>query len=148
MARGTATSAMSLDEVGQLRLVILRAARVIRQRATAEITPSQLTVLVTVERHGPLTVGEIASRERMQAPSASRIVAALEERGLVTRQDDPGDRRVSRIVVAPPGQRLVDRHREEGRSWLADRITTLPSADVERLRRALPVLERLLEDAS
>jgi DNA-binding MarR family transcriptional regulator len=137
---------MSMEDAARLWLAILRIARTIRQRATSTVTPSQLTVLVTVERHGPITLGEIAARERMQPPSASRIVSALEQRGLVDRHTDPTDRRVSLIDVSPAGRAFVAEHREWGRSWIAGRVDQLDPADVERIRAALPALEQLLED--
>ena len=137
---------LSLDETARLRLVVLRLARVIRQRATSSVTPSQLAVLVTVDRHGPLTLGEIATRENMRPPSASRIVAALELQGLVTRQADPTDRRVSLIDVSRAGRDFVAEHREWGRSWIAGRVAELDPEEIDRIRAALPALERLLEE--
>jgi DNA-binding MarR family transcriptional regulator len=139
------TADLSLDETARLRLVVLRLARVIRQRATSRVTPSQLAVLVTVDAHGPLTLGEIASRENMRAPSASRIVAALEQQAMVTRQTDPTDRRVSLIDVSREGRSFVAEHREWGRSWIAGRVEALDADEVDRIRAALPALERLLE---
>jgi DNA-binding MarR family transcriptional regulator len=137
---------LSLDETARLRLVVLRLARVIRQRATSSVTPSQLAVLVTVDRHGPLTLGEIATRENMRPPSASRIVAALEVQGLVTRQADPTDRRVSLIDVSRAGRDFVAEHREWGHSWIAGRVAELDADEVDRIRAALPALEQLLEE--
>ena len=140
------TSAMTVEDAARLRLVVLRIARMIRQRATSTVTPSQLTVLMTVERHGPLTLGEIATRERMSPPSASRIVAALEGQELVVRQTDPTDRRVSLIDVSPAGRAFVTEHREWGRSWIAGRVDQLDEDDARRIRDAIPALERLLEE--
>jgi DNA-binding MarR family transcriptional regulator len=139
---------LTMEEASRLRLAVLRVARVIRQRATSTVTPSQLTVLMTVERDGPLTLGEIAARERMQPPSASRIVAALEAQGLVVRHTDPTDRRVSLIDASPAGHRFAAEHREWGRSWIAGRVGELEPDDVERIRAAIPALERLLEHQS
>lgn len=145
-SRAPATAGLSVEEVARLRMAVLRLARLIRQRATADITPSQLAVLVTVERHGPLTVGDIAAREQVRPPSASRIVAALCEQGLVARQGEAADRRVSRIAITSAGQALVDEHRNQGRTWLAGLVDGLEPDDVVRLRHALPVLEHLLEE--
>src|SRR3954463_13173220 len=77
----------------RLRLVITRTARRLRQQAGTDLGPSQLSALASVERHGPLTPSELARIERIQRPSATRIVARLEEAGLVERVADPTDRR-------------------------------------------------------
>lgn len=140
------TTALTVEESTRLRLAILRVARMIRQRATSTVTPSQLTVLMTVEGHGPLTLGEIAQRERMQPPSASRIVSALENGGLVVRHTDPTDRRVSLIDVSRAGRSFVAEHREWGRSWIAGRVEQLDPADAAHIRAAIPALERLLDE--
>lgn len=141
----TVAAALSVDEAARLRLAILRIARTIRQRATSGITPSQLSVLVTVERHGPLTLGEVAGREQVRPPSASRIVAALEADGLVVRHTDPNDRRVSVVEVSPAGRDLVAEHRVRGRTWIVDQVEGLDADEVDHIRRALPALERLVE---
>src|SRR5919197_2229549 len=76
-----------------LRLVITRTARRLRQQAGSDLGPSQTAALATVERHGPLTPSELARMERIQRPTATRIVARLEEAGLVERVADPVDGR-------------------------------------------------------
>src|ERR671924_1946745 len=104
MAR-SAPRGVSDDRLGELaarlRLVITRTARRLRQEAGTELSPSQTAALATIERHGPLTPSELAELERVQRPTATRIVARLESEGLVERAADPGDGR-SFIVSATP----------------------------------------------
>ena len=76
-----------------LRLVITRTARRLRQEAGTDLGPSQTSALATIERHGPLTPSELARMERIQRPTATRIVARLEVAGLVGRVADPADGR-------------------------------------------------------
>src|SRR5215216_1746811 len=83
------------DLAVRLRLAIARTARRLRQEAGAELSPSQTAALATIDRHGPLTPSELAVRERIQRPTVTRIVARLEEGGLVQRTRDPQDGRSS-----------------------------------------------------
>ncbi len=134
-------------DVDRLRLVLLRLARRIRTNSAGAITPSQLAVVATIVRNGPLTVGQIAEIEHVRPPSVSKIVAALEREGLVERRDDPEDRRRTPIAVTPAGEDYVAAVRAAGRGWIASRLDELDPDDVELLRRALPALERLLGSA-
>ena len=131
-------------DVDRLRLVLLRLARRIRTSSAGSITPSQLAVVATIVRNGPLTVGQIAEREHVRPPSASKIVAALEREGLVERRHDPDDRRRTPIAVTPAGEDYVAAVRAAGRGWIASRLDELDADDVELLGRTLPALERLL----
>jgi DNA-binding MarR family transcriptional regulator len=142
--------ATGLDVVGsaadldRLRVVVLRIARRIRTSSPEAITASQASTLGTIMRHGPCTIGFIADIEHMQAPSASKIVSTLEQRGLVARQADPADRRCSRMVITQAGQQVIDDAREAGRGWLASRLPDLNDDEVATLGAAIPALERLL----
>jgi DNA-binding MarR family transcriptional regulator len=129
-----------------LRLVVMRLARRLRQRAEAGITPSMLSALSSVERLGPITLGDLAAAERVRPPSLSAIVNRLEEEGLVAREADPGDGRVSMVRLTPSGVRLMERNRSRKNAYLAQRLRTLDGADREVLARALGILERVLRD--
>src|ERR671924_1049805 len=106
MAR-SAPRGVSDDRLGELaarlRLVITRTARRLRQEAGTELSPSQTAALATIERHGPLTPSELAELERVQRPSATRIIARLAEAGLVERAADPSDGRVSLVSITRAG---------------------------------------------
>src|SRR5688500_14616421 len=73
----------------RLRLVIARTARRLRQEAGTELSPTLTAALATIERHGPLTPSGLAELERVQRPTATRIVARLSEQALVERTSDP-----------------------------------------------------------
>ena len=134
----------SSADLDRLRVVTLRIARRIRTNSPETTTASQLSMLGTVMRHGPCTISFIAEVEHVQPPSASKIVASLEQQGLVTRQTDPDDRRCSKIIITDAGLDMVAHVREAGRSWLASRLTDLDDDEVRLLGQAVPVLERLL----
>src|ERR1700752_2984474 len=107
----TTTAATDTELASRLRLAVMRLARILRQKAQDPITPSQLSALVSVEREGPVTLGELASLESVQPPSMTRIVVALEERGLVVREADPADRRIARVHITATGRRLLEKNR-------------------------------------
>lgn len=132
-------------DVDRLRVSFLRIARRIRTSSVEQLTPSQLAVLSTVVRIGPLTVGQIAEREHVKPPSISKIVAALERQGYIQRDVDPNDRRCAVIAVSPAGRSYLEGVRAAGRTWLATRLDGLDPEERSALTDALPVLERLLE---
>src|SRR5436190_21954131 len=90
-------STPSTDAASRLRLVITRLGRKLRRQAGGDLTPSQASALVSVERLGPLTLGDLSAAENVSPPTLTKVVAALEEQGLVARSTDPHDRRVARV---------------------------------------------------
>src|SRR5215213_5645450 len=90
-----------------LRLAVARTARRLRQEAGGGLSPTLTAALATVDRHGPLTPSELAARERIQRPTATRLLARLEEDGLVARTADPGDRRSSLVAITADGRSLL-----------------------------------------
>jgi len=129
----------------RLRLVITRTARRLRQQAGTELGPSQTAALATVERHGPLTPSELASIERVQRPTATRIVARLEDAGLVERVADPTDGRSFTVSITAEGRDLMNKLRTRKNAYLARRIRRLDDEDLATLDRAAEILEDLLE---
>jgi DNA-binding MarR family transcriptional regulator len=133
------------DLAVRLRLVIARTARRLRQEAGSELSPSQAAALATIDRHGPLTPSELADRERIKRPTATRVIAWLEEAGLVDRTRDPQDGRSSLVTLAPAGRVLLDRVRTRKDVYLARRLRELDPDERATLDRAAGILERVLE---
>ena len=147
-ATSAATTAQDVDLelVGRLRLAVARMSRRLRQEGSADITPSQYSALATIEVQGPLTLGELAAIERVQPPTMTRIVANLEETGLVTREVDAQDRRVARVSVTAAGHKLIERSRRRRNAWIAARLRQLPPDDHAALARTVALLEHLLDE--
>jgi DNA-binding MarR family transcriptional regulator len=147
---GIETHEVRGDELVQLaarlRLAIVRANRRLRQEADVDVTPTLLSALATVQRLGPLTLGELAIAEHVQPPSMTRVVARLEEAGLVRRQADLTDRRVSRVTATTRGKQLLDRSRSRKTAFLARRIRDLSPDERDTLGRAAALIERLLAE--
>ncbi len=134
----------------QLRLAVARLSRRIRQQAAStgeELTSSTQGALASIERLGPITLGELAAVEQVQPPSMTRIVARLEEDGYVTRVVDPTDRRVARAAITDAGRTLLARSRTRKDAYLARRVAEFTDSERALLARALPLLERLQDDA-
>jgi DNA-binding MarR family transcriptional regulator len=134
------------DLAGHLRLTIVRTARRLRQEAGGELSPSLTAALSTVERHGPLTPSEVATRERIQRPTATRVLARLEEQGLIERMADPRDGRSSLLTTTAAGRALLAELRTRKTAFLAHRIEKLDPAERETLDRAADILERMLAE--
>lgn len=140
------TSTTDADLVSRLRLTAMRLARRLRQQSGDDITPSQLAILATVERHGPLTLGAIAEAEGVQPPTVTRVVGWLEDEGLVRLAASTEDKRAKVATTTAKGRRRLERIRSNRNAWLACRLDELTPEEREALQAALPVLERLLED--
>jgi DNA-binding MarR family transcriptional regulator len=134
------------DLAVRLRLAIARTARRLRQEAGEELSPSQTAALATIDRHGPLTPSELAARERIQRPTVTRVVARLEEAGLVQRTRDPQDGRSSLVALSAAGRELLARGRTRKNAYLARRLRELDAEERATLQRAAAILERLLEE--
>ncbi|MEO6702133.1 MAG: MarR family transcriptional regulator [Jatrophihabitantaceae bacterium] len=127
-----------------LRLSLLRAARRLRsQRVNTAVTLSQLSALATVGKYGPLSAGEIASVERVQPPSMTKILASLEAAGWVERAAQPEDRRQSIISITESGRELLSEETRARDEWLSQRLADFSEADLKILRAAVGVLDRL-----
>jgi DNA-binding MarR family transcriptional regulator len=141
-----ARSPVDPELAARLRLVLNRLARRLRTQAAGDLSPSLISALVTIELHGPITLGQLATDELVKPPSVTRMVAALEERGLVQRETDAADRRIARVSLTVEGRRMLHRTRTRKTAYLAQRLRQLDEAQLVVLVDALPVLERLLED--
>jgi DNA-binding MarR family transcriptional regulator len=133
------------EAAARLRLAITRTARRLRQEAGGGLSPTQTAALATIDRHGPLTPSEVAAHERIQRPTATRIVARLEQDGLIERTADPADRRSSLVAVTRAGRDLLARLRGRKNAYLARRLRKLDTDDLAVLERAADLLEQMLE---
>jgi DNA-binding MarR family transcriptional regulator len=134
------------DLASHLRLTIVRTARRLRQEAGSELSPSLTAALATIERHGPMTPSELAARERIQRPTATRVLARLEEMALIQRTPDPQDRRSSLVAVTPPASALLAELRTRKTAFLAERLDRLDAEDRAALERAADILEEMLAE--
>jgi DNA-binding MarR family transcriptional regulator len=141
-----ATATRDIELAARLRLAITRTARRLRQESGTDLGPSQVAALATIERQGPMAPSELAERERIKRPTATRVLARLAEAGLVVRIPDPSDGRSAIVSISPDGRALLRRLRQRKTAYLAKRLRELPDQDVQALARAAEVLEGILEE--
>ena len=134
-------------DVTRLRVVIARLSRTLRKHELAGLTPTQLSALSTVDRAGPLRLGDLAAAERIAPSTLTRLVSALEDHGYVERRAVPGDARAWTLVVTARGYEVLDRIRQENTVLLADSLLTLSADQLAALAAALPALEQLADAA-
>jgi DNA-binding MarR family transcriptional regulator len=143
-----ATTSRAPHLASRLRLAVARTARRLRQEAGGGLSPTLTAALASIENHGPLTPSELADRERIKRPTATRLIGTLEEAALVTRTSDPTDGRSSLIAITPAGRELMRTLRTRKDAYLAKRLSKLSPEDRATLDRAADLLERLLEEDS
>jgi DNA-binding MarR family transcriptional regulator len=129
-----------------LRISVARLNRRLRAERDPdnELLPvGQLSVLGSLFRHGPQTVGELAALERVQPPSMTRTVNCLTEGGYVERRKHETDRRQVVVALAQRGEETLATDRRRKDAWLAQRLRELTPDERELLRKAAPIIERL-----
>ncbi|MGZ8630403.1 MAG: MarR family winged helix-turn-helix transcriptional regulator [Actinomycetota bacterium] len=128
-----------------LRLSVFRLSRTLRRESQAGISPTLLAALATIERHGPMTAGDLAAHEQVRKPTVTRILGALVEQGLAERTPDPLDRRVAWVQLTPAGLTLMQRARRRTDRYLATRLKRLDPDELATLERAAEILDRMTE---
>src|SRR5689334_15934644 len=146
-ASTTIAPAAEVAEVSaRLQISITRLARILRHQDRDGLTPSMMSALATLNREGPMPLGELAAREHVAAPSVTRIVEKLHREGLVRRAPSQLDGRVVVADVTDEGRSRIEEARSRRTAWMRSRIERLPARDLEIIRRAAAILERLVEE--
>jgi DNA-binding MarR family transcriptional regulator len=128
-----------------LRLACMRISRRVRFESTQDVAPHQFSVMARLENTA-LTPRELAGIERVSPPSMTRTVAALVERGLVARKDDPLDGRQVFISLTPQGLSLLKETRRRRDAWMATRLKGISAQEREVLVKATAILTRLASE--
>jgi DNA-binding MarR family transcriptional regulator len=135
------TAALAHD----LRLAVMRFSRRLRnQRVDTSVTLTHLAALSTLKRNGPMSPGELAAQERVQPPSMTRVVVALEGMGLVTRTPHPTDGRQVVIDLTPAAEGLLSEEARAREAWLSGRLQELTADERAVLREAAAIMEKLV----
>jgi DNA-binding MarR family transcriptional regulator len=148
MPRTAAADTSLTDTASHLRMAIVRTARRLRQEAAgeaADLSPTAVAALSSVDRHGPLTPSELAGIERVKRPTMTRTLAHLEGEGLVERTPDPADGRSALVTINAAGRDRLRRLRRRKNAYLARRMRGLPPEDIATLERAAAILEGFRE---
>jgi DNA-binding MarR family transcriptional regulator len=130
-----------------LREAITRVNRRLRQtRPIGDLTVAQISALQSLDSAGALTPRELAEVERVQPPTMTKIVARLDERGLVSRTPHPTDGRQAILSPSVEGRRLMSEYRRMRDEWLAQRLAKLSPEERETVQRAAEILTRIAKD--
>src|SRR3954449_3982936 len=117
--------------------------RLRNQRVDTSVTLTHLAALSTLKRNGPMSPGELAAGERVQPPSMTRVVVALEGMGLVTRTPHPTDGRQVVIDLTPAAEELLASEARAREAWLSGQLPRLTAEDRAVLRQAAVIMDKL-----
>ena len=134
---------VDLELAARLRVALARLARQLRQQAGPQLSPTLQSVLATIALHGPLPLGELAAREQVAPPTITKLLARLDEQGLIQRQRGADDKRVTLVSLTADGQHQFDEGRTRRTAWLVDRLAHLDDAQQADLARAVELLEAI-----
>lgn len=144
MTKVTTRKATGGQLAALLRDSIMRFNRRLRQaRPLGDLTITQLSALTSLDMAGALTPRELADVERVQPPTMTKIVAKLEDRGLVQRSPHPTDGRQVILAATEAGRAVMAEHRRARDAWLSKRLAGLTAEEREVLRRAADILHRI-----
>jgi DNA-binding MarR family transcriptional regulator len=125
------------------RVVLSLANQARRERTDRRMTLTQASILGQLYRHGSLLPSEIAEYEQLLAPSVTRALNTMEQRGLVERSRGQGDRRQVVITITELGKKVIEADRERRNEFFSGALTSLPEAGQRRVIRALKDLEEM-----
>jgi DNA-binding MarR family transcriptional regulator len=143
-----AAAALDIDTASRLRVAIGRLSRRLRTTAAgsaAGLTPTRISVLLTIVRQGPIRLAALAQAESLNPTMLSRVMADLGDAGLVARISDDGDRRAAWAEATDKGRKLAERMRRERTDAVNEAMEALTPANRRLLEKALPALEQLAE---
>jgi DNA-binding MarR family transcriptional regulator len=130
------------DRLHSAAIHLLR--RVRKQDAATGEGPARLSALSVLVFGGPMTLGQLAASEQVQPPTMTRIVTGLERGGLVRRLADPSDARRVRICATGKGVRLLQHGRKRRIEYLTRHLEMLHDDELEALKNAVQILEKVL----
>ena len=140
--KGTQTADRTADRLHTAAIHLLRRLR--REDEASGLTAPRLSALSVVVYGGPLTLSALADAEQVRAPTITRVVAALEGSGLVSREADPSDGRAALVRATPEGVRVLGEARTRRLAVLSSEIKNLSPDELATLVRATDILERLI----
>ncbi|WP_344258272.1 MarR family winged helix-turn-helix transcriptional regulator [Streptomyces sodiiphilus] len=130
--------------VNALRVGVMRLSRRLRhQRVDRSLSLAEMSALGTLARCGPMTPGELARQEHVQPPSMTRLIALLQERGLVRMEPHPQDRRQKTVISTGQAEAMLEASRAQSNAWLTEMAGRLDEEEWAALRAAAPVLHKL-----
>ncbi|HEY8851530.1 MAG TPA: MarR family transcriptional regulator [Gemmatimonadaceae bacterium] len=131
------------DQLHSAAIHLLRHLR--KEDDTSGLSAPRLSALSVVVFGGPVTLGQLARAEQVKPPTMTRIVTGLENDGLVRREGDKRDRRLTRIHATPKGQKVLMAGRARRVELLAGAVERLGATEQADLRRGGQLLSELID---
>lgn len=131
-----------------LRALVGKLKRRLREQGGAgDLTPSQVSVLLRLEKEGEATTSSLARAEGMRPQSMATVIAALEQAGLVRGAPDPADGRRILLSLTDACRQWVEEGRAARQDWLSRRLEARLTADeLDLVAAAAGLLNRLVDD--
>jgi DNA-binding MarR family transcriptional regulator len=141
----TKSSTREIEAADRFHSAAIHALRHVRREDPASgLSPARLSALSVLVFGGARTLGALAEAEHVRPATMTRIVQALERDGLVRREQDPADGRVSRLRASAKGERVMWRGRERRVENLAALLARLTPGEIDHIRAAAELVERAL----
>lgn len=141
-----ANIATTAEVAGNLRVALMRMARRLKRETDGEHSVSVVAALGSLNSRGPLTLSEWAEAEGVSRPSMTVLAGNLLGQNLIAKEPDPRDGRLVRVHVTYAGKRVLERSRTRRNAYLAKRLETLDSEELQTLDEAATLLLRLVEE--
>ncbi|ROZ89408.1 MarR family transcriptional regulator [Gordonia sp. OPL2] len=130
---------------GELSLAIVRLARRLRGRRVSKVVSlTQLSAMSTLHHEGPMTPGALATAERVQPPSMTRVIASLSDMGMVRREPHPTDGRQAIVTLADRGSDVINAELDAREEWLSARLDELTPSERETLAAVVPIISKII----
>ncbi|HEY2227202.1 MAG TPA: MarR family transcriptional regulator [Xanthobacteraceae bacterium] len=132
----------------ELRALLGKLKRRLREQASGgDLTPSQVSVLLRLEKDGPSTASSLARAEGMRPQSMGSVIAALESADLVSGAPDPTDGRQTLLSLTDACRRWAAQGRAARQDWLTRALQArLAPREQDKLAEAVELLKRLVDD--
>lgn len=131
------------DVAARFRRALMPLVRQLRRQVEGDLTPSLMSALATVGRDGPITLGDLATAERVSPPMATKLANTLSDKGLVDRLPCADDRRVVRLRITDDGVAVLTRARERRDAWLAQQFADLGADELRTIAESIAILDRV-----
>lgn len=131
------------DRLHSAAIHLLRRLR--KQDRATGLSGPRASALSVIVFGGPITLGDLANAEQVRPPTITRLVQGLERQGLVRREQDVNDRRLTRMHATEKGRRVLLEGRDRRIDALNKGMEALDAAELETLERATAILQRVIQ---
>jgi DNA-binding MarR family transcriptional regulator len=145
----TVTPEESANELLEVVPAVMREIRSqMRSRGSVDLTVPQFRTLAFVNRNKGSSLSEVADHIGLTSPSASSLVDGLIQRGMMTREEHPGDRRRIRLTVTGSGEAILETSTNGTMRYLAKKLSSVSASDREVIAKAMETLRSIFTNST